>query len=73
MVALSVMWMLGRFTVVRFVSIMVGQTEIRGTYTGLNKQNYVSIKFACFCVDSLRPSQQFFSYVGVGPPGLNRY
>ena len=27
--------------------------------------------FACF--DSLSPSQQFFSYVGMGLPGLNQY
>ena len=25
------------------------------------------------CVDSLRPSQQFFSYVRMGLPGLNQY
>ena len=26
-----------------------------------------------FCVDALCPSQQFFSHVGTGLPGLNRY
>ena len=25
------------------------------------------------CVDSLRPSRQFFSYVGMALPGLNQY
>ena len=25
------------------------------------------------CVDPLRPSQQFFCYVGAGFPGLNQY
>ena len=27
----------------------------------------------CVWFDSLRPSQQFFSYVGMGLPGLNQY
>ena len=31
--------------------------------------------FVCLfvCFDSLRPSQQFFSHVGTGLPGLNQY
>ena len=28
---------------------------------------------SCFCLDSVRPSQQFFNHVGMGLPGLNQY
>ena len=32
------------------------------------------LRYMClFLFDSLRPSQQFFSYVGMGLPGLNQY
>ena len=37
----------------------------------LYKRRYVKFLFVCF--DSLLPSQQFFSYVGTGLPGLNQY
>ena len=37
-------------------------------YHGMMEANTMNV-----CVDSLRPSQQFFSYVGMGLPGLNQY
>ena len=33
--------------------------------------NKIYIGFVCF--DSLHPSKQFFSHVGMGLPGLNQY
>ena len=37
----------------------------------LRHANLNYIIFVCF--ESLRPSQQFFSYVGMSLPGLNQY
>ena len=38
-------------------------------------KTFFDISFVCLFVwlDSLCPSQQFFSYVGMGLPGLNQY
>ena len=45
------------------------QTSV--TRTSADSAPKTKCLFAGF--DSLRPSQQFFSYVGMGLPGLNQY
>ena len=46
-----------------------GSQTVRSTFRDL----FVWFEILLVCFDSLCPSQQFFSYVGTGLPGLNQY
>ena len=61
--------------------VLKGRCKIpRSTFANQSKEeckfyNFVNIiMYSSFVrFDSLKPCQQFFSYVGTGPPGLNQY
>ena len=48
------------------------RVSVTGHTSGLPHSKY-SLFSSLFCLDSLRSSQQFFSCVGTGLPGLNQY
>ena len=50
--------------------LTASKTKGKNNISGIHKQ---LIMFVWFEFDSLRPHQQFFSYVEEGIPGLNQY
>ena len=52
---------------------MTLQSEVDHSTPGLLKLDIRVKQNDCVCFDSYHPSQQFFSHVGTGLPGLNQH